>query len=177
MSRQPADRADVASSVAASWGSRPRSGCWKRPDLRIVILEKEATLATHQTGHNCGVVHAGLYYQPGSLKARLCHEGKVELEGFCEPHGIAVERTGKLVVALYEDELPRFNALKERALANGVAGLEEVGPERIREIEPHAAASGRSGARARASPTTSGSPWRTRTTCARWAAPSRPPVP
>ena len=119
---------------------RPRSGCWKRrPELRIVILEKEATLASHQTGHNSGVLHAGLYYQPGSLKAKLCREGKADLERFCETHDIPVERTGKLVVAISEDELERFAALKERALANGVEGLEEVGPERLREIEPHAA--------------------------------------
>jgi L-2-hydroxyglutarate oxidase LhgO len=110
-----------------------------RPDLRVVLLEKEAAIATHQTGHNSGVVHAGLYYQPGSLKARLCREGKTALERFCEEHAIPIERTGKLVVALGEDELPRFEALKERATANGVDGLEEVGPERLREIEPHAA--------------------------------------
>jgi L-2-hydroxyglutarate oxidase LhgO len=110
-----------------------------RPDLRVVLLEKEAGIATHQTGHNSGVVHAGLYYQPGSLKARLCREGKTALERFCEEHAIPIERTGKLVVALGEDELPRFEALKERATANGVDGLEEVGPERLREIEPHAA--------------------------------------
>lgn len=110
-----------------------------KPGLRIVILEKEATLASHQTGHNSGVVHAGLYYQPGSLKARLCREGKVELERFCETHDIPVERTGKLVVAIDETELERFETLKERALANGVEGIEDVGPERLREIEPHAA--------------------------------------
>ncbi|MFN8520110.1 MAG: L-2-hydroxyglutarate oxidase [Chloroflexota bacterium] len=110
-----------------------------RPDLRIVMLEKEPAIATHQTGHNSGVVHAGLYYQPGSLKARLCREGKTALERFCEEHAIPIERTGKLVVALSEEELPRFEALRERAIANGVEGLEEVGPERLREIEPHAA--------------------------------------
>lgn len=110
-----------------------------RPDLRLLILEKEATLASHQTGHNSGVVHAGLYYQPGSLKARLCREGKESLERFCEAHSIPIEHTGKLVVALDETELERFASLRERAIANGVDGLEEVGPERIREIEPHAA--------------------------------------
>lgn len=120
-----------------------------RPGLRVVILEKETGIATHQTGHNSGVVHAGLYYQPGSLKARLCREGKTALERFCEAHAIPIERTGKLVVALSEDELPRFEALKERAVANGVEGLEDVGPERLREIEPHAA-----GIRALWSPTT-----------------------
>jgi L-2-hydroxyglutarate oxidase LhgO len=110
-----------------------------RPGLRIVILEKEPELATHQTGHNSGVLHAGLYYQPGSLKARLCREGKAELEAFATAHDIPFERCGKLVVALDEGELPRLTALRERATANGVPGLEEVGPERIRELEPHAA--------------------------------------
>lgn len=110
-----------------------------KPDLRVILLEKEPAIASHQTGHNSGVIHAGLYYQPGSLKARLCREGKAALERFCEEHSIPVERTGKLVVALSEEELPRFEALKERAIANGVEGLEDVGPERLREIEPHAA--------------------------------------
>jgi L-2-hydroxyglutarate oxidase LhgO len=109
-----------------------------KPDLRVVVLEKEATVGSHQTGHCSGVLHAGLYYQPGSLKARLCVEGKAALEAYCEGHGIPVERTGKLVIALAESELGPFEALKERAVANEVPGLEEVGPERIRELEPHA---------------------------------------
>lgn len=108
-----------------------------RPDLRVALIEKEPILASHQTGHNSGVVHAGLYYTPGSLKARLCREGKEELEAYCAEKGIAIDRCGKLVVALDESELPRFAALKERAIANGVPGLEEVGPERIGELEPH----------------------------------------
>ncbi|HEX5823960.1 MAG TPA: L-2-hydroxyglutarate oxidase [Candidatus Limnocylindrales bacterium] len=110
-----------------------------RPGLRIAILEKEAELATHQSGHNSGVLHAGLYYAPGSLKARLCREGKAALEAFAEAHGIPFDRCGKLVLALDETELERLAALRERAVANGVPGLEEVGPERIRELEPHAA--------------------------------------
>jgi L-2-hydroxyglutarate oxidase len=110
----------------------------RKPDLRIVVLEKEAAVASHQTGHNSGVLHAGLYYRPGSLKARLCREGKADLEAYCEAHGVPIERTGKLVVALDESELGRLEALKERALANAVPGLEEVGPKRIRELEPHA---------------------------------------
>ena len=110
-----------------------------RPDLRLTIVEREAEVATHQTGHNSGVVHAGLYYAPGSLKARLCREGKAELEAFCERHAIPIERTGKLVVALDESELPRFEKLRQRAVANEVPGLDVVGPERIRELEPHAA--------------------------------------
>jgi L-2-hydroxyglutarate oxidase LhgO len=120
-----------------------------RPKLKLTVLEKEAELATHQSGHNSGVVHAGLYYAPGSLKARLCREGKTALERFCAVRAIPLERVGKLVVALDDGELPRLAALRERAVANGVEGLEEVGPERMREIEPHAA-----GIRALWSPTT-----------------------
>jgi (S)-2-hydroxyglutarate dehydrogenase len=135
-----AERADVCVigggilGLATAWRLLER-----RPDLRLVLVEKEPELAAHQTGHNSGVVHAGLYYAPGSLKSRMCQSGKQELEAFCEAHGIPLERTGKLVVVLDERELPRFEALKERAIANGVPGLEDVGPERIREIEPHAA--------------------------------------
>jgi L-2-hydroxyglutarate oxidase LhgO len=110
----------------------------QKPDLRVVLLEKESTVASHQTGHNSGVLHAGLYYQPGSLKARLCREGKADLEAYCQAHGVPVEHTGKLVIALDESELGRLDGLRARALANEVPGLEEVGPERIREIEPHA---------------------------------------
>jgi (S)-2-hydroxyglutarate dehydrogenase len=111
----------------------------RQPALRIAVLEKEAELATHQTGHNSGVLHAGLYYQPGSLKARLVREGKAAIEAFAEAHDIPFERCGKLVVAVDEAELDRLAALRERATANAVPGLEEVGPERILELEPHAA--------------------------------------
>ena len=120
-----------------------------RPGLSVTVLEREPELGAHQSGHNSGVVHAGLYYAPGSLKARLCREGKEALEAFCAEHAIPVERVGKLVVALTPDELPRLSDVRERATANGVEGLEEIGPERIREIEPHAA-----GIRALWSPTT-----------------------
>jgi L-2-hydroxyglutarate oxidase LhgO len=111
----------------------------RRPHLRLAIIEKEPELARHQSGHNSGVLHAGLYYAPGSLKATLCREGKVEVERFADEHGIAVRHPGKLVVALSEAELPRLDALRERAEANRVEGLEAVGPERIRELEPRAA--------------------------------------
>ena len=110
-----------------------------KPGLKLVLLEKEPSLAAHQTGHNSGVMHAGLYYAPGSRKARLCREGKAELERFAKEHAIPFRRCGKLVVALDENELSGLEAIRERAAANGVQGLEEVGPERIREIEPHAA--------------------------------------
>ena len=111
----------------------------RRPQLRLVILEREPEVAMHQSGHNSGVVHAGLYYKPGSLKARLCRAGKAELEAYCLEHDIPLRRIGKVVVALDESELPRLHDLFERGTANGVQGLEEIGPERIKEIEPHAA--------------------------------------
>lgn len=110
-----------------------------RPDLSLTVLEKEPELATHQSGHNSGVIHAGLYYAPGSLKATLCREGKAKLERFAEDHGIPFRHPGKLVVALGEDELPRLDSLCERAAANGVEGLEILEPDRIRELEPHVA--------------------------------------
>ena len=121
----------------------------QRPGLKLRLLEREAELATHQTGRNSGVAHAGLYYAPGSLKARLCAEGKAALEAFCADHAIPYRRAGKLVVAVDESELPRLTALRERGAANGVPGLEELEPSQIREVEPHAA-----GIRALLSPTT-----------------------
>lgn len=120
-----------------------------RPGLRLAVLEKESELAVHQSGHNSGVVHSGLYYPPGSLKARLCREGKADLEAFCAAHGIPLEGVGKLIVALTVEEEARLASFLERGTANGVPGLEIVGPGRMREIEPHAA-----GVRALWSPTT-----------------------
>ena len=109
-----------------------------RPRLDIVVFEKEAELATHQSGHNSGVLHAGVYYAPGSLKAIRCREGRAELQAFADAHAIPIRYPGKLVIALTEEELPRLAELKARATANGVEGLEEIGPERIRELEPEA---------------------------------------
>ena len=111
----------------------------RRPGLRLAVIEKEPELARHQSGHNSGVLHAGVYYAPGSLKATLCREGKTAVERFAETHGIPVRHPGKLVVALTEGELPALDRLHERARASGVEGVELVGPERIRELEPHAA--------------------------------------
>jgi L-2-hydroxyglutarate oxidase LhgO len=111
----------------------------RRPELSVTVLERERRLAAHQSGHNSGVVHAGLYYAPGSLKARLCVEGKRLLEAYCAERGIPLERVGKLVVALEPDELPRLTALEQRARANGVPGLELLERSGIEAIEPHAA--------------------------------------
>lgn len=109
----------------------------RAPGSRLIVLEKEAELATHQSGRNSGVVHAGLYYAPGSLKARLCREGKGDLERYATARGIPLERCGKLVVAVTEAEVPGLEALRARAEQNGVPELELVGPERMRELEPH----------------------------------------
>jgi L-2-hydroxyglutarate oxidase LhgO len=110
------------------------------PGLSLAVIEKEPQVASHQTGHNSGVIHGGIYYRPGSHKARLCVEGGRLLTAFCEANGIRYERCGKLIVAAGDAELSRLQALYDRGIANGVAGLELVGPERAREIEPHAKA-------------------------------------
>jgi L-2-hydroxyglutarate oxidase LhgO len=108
-----------------------------RPSLRLVVLEKEAALGRHQTGHNSGVIHSGIYYKPGSFKARLCVEGARLTKAFCEKHDIRVEHCGKLIVATSEDERPRLQTLFERGAANGVPGLAMLDAARAREIEPH----------------------------------------
>jgi L-2-hydroxyglutarate oxidase len=110
----------------------------RHPQLRLLILDKEPVLAAHQTGHNSGVLHAGLYYQPGSLKARLCRAGKDSLERYAEERGIGVERCGKLVIAADPEELPALEELRRRGEANGVPGIEMVGPTGLKDIEPHA---------------------------------------
>ena len=112
----------------------------RAPRTRLLVLEKEPEVARHQSGHNSGVIHAGIYYRPGSYKARLCVEGGRLLTEFCDRHGIRWQRCGKVIVATRPDELPRLAALYERGRANGVPGLELIGPERVRELEPHAAA-------------------------------------
>ncbi|MBI4515103.1 MAG: L-2-hydroxyglutarate oxidase [Deltaproteobacteria bacterium] len=108
------------------------------PQAPPLVLEKEGALAQHQTGHNSGVIHSGLYYRPGSLKAQMTVAGARRLVAFCHEHGLAHELCGKVVVATTPAELPRLEELRRRGLANGVQ-LEEIGRERLREIEPHAA--------------------------------------
>lgn len=109
----------------------------RRPDLRLAVLEKEAELALHQSGRNSGVVHAGIYYRPGSLMARLCREGRILLERFAADHAIPYEAYGKLIVAVDDSEVGALRELAERARANGVEQIEQVGSERIRELEPN----------------------------------------
>lgn len=110
----------------------------RRPGTRVVVLEKEARVAAHQTGHNSGVIHSGLYYKPGSLKAQNCRRGKRMLEDFCREQGLPFELCGKVVVAVEARELPRLAELEQRGGANGV-DCKRIDPARLRELEPHAA--------------------------------------
>jgi L-2-hydroxyglutarate oxidase LhgO len=107
------------------------------PAMRLIIVEKEDRVAAHQTGHNSGVIHSGLYYKPGSLKARNCVAGAESMKRFCQQNGVPYEVCGKLVVAVSDDEVPRLEALYERGTANGVPGLRMLGREEFRQIEPH----------------------------------------
>src|SRR6202011_3703924 len=108
------------------------------PALRLLLVEKEDRVARHQSGHNSGVIHSGVYYKPGSMKARLCVSGAAAMVEFCREHGIAHEVCGKVIVATGADELPRLEELRRRGDANGLIGLRMIGPEELREIEPHA---------------------------------------
>jgi (S)-2-hydroxyglutarate dehydrogenase len=109
----------------------------RRPGLSVAVLEREERIAAHQTSHNSGVIHAGIYYPPGSLKAKLCVEGGAELYRFCEERGVPVERCGKLIVSRDERELPRLAELERRGRQNGVRGLRRLGAGELRDIEPH----------------------------------------
>ena len=107
------------------------------PNWRIAVVEKDAELATHQTGHNSGVIHSGIYYRPDSHKARFCVDGARALLKFCDENEIEYQLCGKVIVAIHESELGRLENLYERGVANGVQGLEMIGPERLKELEPH----------------------------------------
>lgn len=122
----------------------------RRPGTRLAVLDKEPVVGAHQTSHSSGVVHRGVYYAPGSLKARLCVEGAERLLAYCDERGIPVLRCGKVVVATDASEVGRLEELHRRSLANGVPRAELIGPERLQEIEPHVA-----GVRALHSPETS----------------------
>ena len=107
------------------------------PGLRVVLLDKEPQLGSHQTGHNSGVIHSGVYYKPGSLKARLCVDGARRMKQFCDTHGIKWEGCGKVIVATDADELPRLQTIYERGQANGLAGLKMLSAEEVRAYEPN----------------------------------------
>lgn len=133
-------RADVVVVGAGLLGlATARALLGRRPGLRLVVLEAEDRVAAHQSGRSSGVVHRGLYYAPGSLKARLCVAGAEALLRYCDERGLPHRLCGKLVVATSEAELPRLEELRRRGLANGVPGLELVEGPRLRELEPHVA--------------------------------------
>ncbi|WP_428308648.1 L-2-hydroxyglutarate oxidase [Lacipirellula sp.] len=108
------------------------------PGRSVLLLEKESELAAHQTGRNSGVLHSGIYYKPGSLKAKNCREGKLAMEAFCQAEGVPYDICGKVIVALSDEELPRLDSIYERGLANGVK-CEIISRERLLELEPHVA--------------------------------------
>jgi (S)-2-hydroxyglutarate dehydrogenase len=108
------------------------------PRRKLLLVEKEDQVARHQSGHNSGVIHSGVYYKPGSLKARLCVAGVAAMVEFCREHAIPHHVCGKVIVATHEEELPRLEELRQRGEANGLSGLRLIGPQELREIEPHA---------------------------------------
>ncbi|HET7015835.1 MAG TPA: L-2-hydroxyglutarate oxidase [Streptosporangiaceae bacterium] len=133
----PVDRHDVAVVGAGIVGlAVARELLARNPGAKILVIDKAATVAEYQTGHNSGVIHAGVYYAPGSLKARLCVAGAKLMYEYCEQNTIPVERCGKLIVAISDDELPRLADLEKRAIANAVPGLRRVDAGEISEIEP-----------------------------------------
>ncbi|MFQ3575480.1 MAG: L-2-hydroxyglutarate oxidase [Cytophagales bacterium] len=106
------------------------------PHLKVLVLEKEEKLAAHQTGHNSGVIHSGLYYKPGSFKAKNCVSGRKELVEFCKTHHVSHDVCGKVVVATQDWEIPQLEKIFQRGIENGIEGIEKIGHERIKEIEP-----------------------------------------
>jgi (S)-2-hydroxyglutarate dehydrogenase len=108
------------------------------PGVRLLLLEKEDRVGRHQSGHNSGVIHSGVYYKPGSLKAKLCVAGAAAMVEFCREHGIPHEVCGKVIVATHEEEFPGLEELRRRGEANGLTGLRLIGPDELQQIEPHA---------------------------------------
>ena len=110
----------------------------KEKNVKLLLLEAESSLAAHQTGNNSGVIHSGLYYKPGSLKAANCTLGREMMYSFCEEHSLAFDRCGKIVVATSSGEIPALNMLEERGRANGLIGIKRLSESEIKEYEPHA---------------------------------------
>ncbi|MFO0979531.1 MAG: L-2-hydroxyglutarate oxidase [Planctomycetaceae bacterium] len=119
--------------LATAWQLKQRA-----PALKLAVIEKEGSLAFHQTGRNSGVLHSGIYYRPGSLRAQNCRLGKEALERFCTEHGVAWQQTGKVIVAIREEEFPQLDLILSRGHQNGVR-CEMIDRERLRELEPHCA--------------------------------------
>jgi L-2-hydroxyglutarate oxidase len=139
-SAEPPTECDVVVVGAGIIGLATARELAQRHDgMRVAVLEREPRIGSHQTGASSGVIHAGIYYAPGSLKARLCVQGAREMYAYCEQHGIRTERRGKVVVAIEEAELPRLDELERRGRENEVPELERIDGERLRELEPHAA--------------------------------------
>src|SRR5205085_6214740 len=135
----PPDRCDLAIVGGGIVGlAVAREMIRRHPGRSVCVLEREAELGAHQSSHNSGVLHAGIYYAPGSLKARLCVEGARELYRYCEDRGIAHARCGKLIVATASSELPRLRELQRRGAANGVQRLRWIDSAEIEALEPHA---------------------------------------
>jgi L-2-hydroxyglutarate oxidase LhgO len=136
------DRTPVADVAVIGGGivglATAREWLARDPGASLVLFEKEPQWAQHQTGHNSSVIHSGVYYKPGSLKARLCVAGARLMKQFCQVQGIPVQVPGKVIVATRAEELPVLEMLHQRGVANGVEGLSVIGPERLRELEPHA---------------------------------------
>ncbi len=107
------------------------------PEAKIIILEKEDKVAAHQTGKNSGVIHSGIYYKPGSYKARNCKDGRHQLVEFCNTHNVVIDVCGKVIVATEEEELPRLDFIYQRGVENEIEGIKKIGPEELAEIEPH----------------------------------------
>src|SRR5262245_37387267 len=136
---EPPPEADVAVVGGGILGLALARELTARHDgIRLAVLEREPRIGVHQTGRSSGVIHAGIYYAPGSLKANLCVAGARELYAYCDAHGIRAVRNGKLIVAADEDDLPRLDELERRGRANEVPGLRRLGAGEIASVEPHA---------------------------------------
>ncbi len=130
---------DVAVIGGGIVGTSAAMNLLEKKGLQLAVIEAEPKLAAHQTGNNSGVIHSGLYYKPGSLKAKNCVEGREMMYRFCEEHDIRHERCGKVVVAVSVNEIPALDELEHRGRANGLEGIKRLKREEIKEFEPHAA--------------------------------------
>jgi L-2-hydroxyglutarate oxidase len=133
----PSSNYDIAIVGGGLVGLATAMALAEQTSARLLLVEAETELASHQSGHNSGVIHSGLYYKPGSLKARNCVEGRELLYAFCAEHGVAYGRCGKLVVAIDNSQLSALDELERRGRANGLTGIRRIGPEQIREREPY----------------------------------------